>query len=137
MSFTDKVTTLNEGFKRPVYWNKYKATDNKVVEIPVANAEKHITESLDSSYQRAKRLFVLAYDNTAGGSNEGSFDSFKKYFLLRVKFENCNIEIDERNFYDQPINDLIKQYDKVRKRLTGQGDDSTIGCLWDFAYYEK
>ena len=41
---------LNEGFKRPVYWNKYKVIDNKVVEIAAANAEKHLRKLLDSSY---------------------------------------------------------------------------------------
>ena len=91
---------------------------------------------LDSSYQGVKRLFVLAYDNTEG-NNRASVDSFKKYFLPRVKTENYNIEIDGRNFYDQPINDSIKQYDKVRKVSTGQGDDYTTGCLLDFAYFEK
>ena len=35
---------LNEGFKRHVYWNKYKAIDNKVEEIDTANAEKHIRQ---------------------------------------------------------------------------------------------
>ena len=35
------VKQLNEGFKRLVYWNKYKLIDNKVVEIAAANAEKH------------------------------------------------------------------------------------------------
>ena len=60
------VKQLNEGFKRPVYWNKYKVIDNKVVEIAAANAEKHIRESLDLSYQGVKRLFVLAYGNKAG-----------------------------------------------------------------------
>ena len=39
--------------------------------------------------------------------------------------------IDGRNFYDQPINDLIKQYDEVRKVSTGQGDDYTTRCLLD------
>ena len=37
------------------------------------------------------------------------------YFLPRVKIENRNIEIDGRNFYDQRIDDSIKQYDEVRK----------------------
>ena len=31
----------------------------------------------------------------------------------------------EKNFYDQPINDLIKQYDGVREASTRQGDDYT------------
>ena len=44
--------------------------------------------------------------------------------------------IDGRNFYDQPINDMIKQYDKVRKVSTRQGDDYTTGCLLDYAYFK-
>ena len=64
-------------------------------------------------------------------------NSYKKYFLPRIKIENYNIEIDGRNFYDQPINDSIKQYDEIRKISTGQGDDYTTGCLLDFSYFEK
>ena len=64
-------------------------------------------------------------------------DSHRKYFLPRIKIENYIIEIDVRNFYDQPIHDSIKQYDEVRKVSTGQGDDYTTGCLLDFAYFEK
>ena len=45
--------------------------------------------------------------------------------------------IDGRNFYDQPINDLKKQYDKVRKALTGQGDDYTTGCFLDYVYFKE
>ena len=78
---------MNEGFKRPVYWNKYKVIDNNVVEIAAANAEKHIRELLDSSYQGVKRLFVLVYDNTAG-DNHVSVNSSKKYFLPRVRIKN-------------------------------------------------
>ena len=78
---------MNEGFKRPVYWNKYKVIDNKVVEIAAANAEKHIRELLDSSYQRVKRLFVLVCYNTAG-DNHVSVNSSKKYFLPRVRIKN-------------------------------------------------
>ena len=65
------------------------------------------------------------------------FYSYKKYFLPRIKTDKYNIEIDGRNFYDQPVTDLIKQYDEVRKISTGQGDDYTTGCLLDFDYFEK
>ena len=51
--------------------------------------------------------------------------------------KNYNIEIDGRNFYDQSINDLIKEYDEVTKISTGQCDNCTTGCLLDFAYFEK
>ena len=81
-------------------------------------------------------MFVLAYYNTSS-NDQVSIDSFKKYFLPRVKIENCNIEIDGKNFYDQPINDSIKQYDEIRKITAGQDDDYTTGCSLDFAYFEK
>ena len=76
--------------------------------------KKYIRELLDSSCRRVNRLFVLAYHNTEG-NNQVSVDSYKKCFLPRIKINNYNIEIDGRNVYDQPINDLIKQYDEVRK----------------------
>ena len=91
---------------------------------------------LDSSYQGVKRFYVLAYRNQ-GGANRATADSHRRYFLPRVKIENYNIEIDGRNFYDQPINDSIKQYDEIRKISTGQGYDYTTGCLLDFSYFEK
>ena len=79
-------------------------------------------------------MFVLPYgssDNVTNGY------SYRKHFLPRLKIKNHNIEIDGRNFYDQSINDLIRQYDEVRKISTGQDDDYTTGCLLDFAYFEK
>ena len=83
---------LSKRFKRSIYWNKYKVIDNILVQI-AANEEKYIRELLDSSYQVVKRLFVLAYINTVGRS-QVSVDSYKKYFLPRVKIEKYNIEID-------------------------------------------
>ena len=80
---------LSEGFKRPIYWNEYKVTPNKTVEIAAVNEEKYMRE-----------LFVFAYDNTAG-NNQVSVDSYKKYFLPRVKIDNYNIEIDGRNLINQ------------------------------------
>ena len=129
---TEIAKQLSEEFKRSVYW----VIDSKVVEITNANTKRNMRELLDSSYQGVKRLFVLAYNNTEG-NNQVSVDSFKKYFLPRVEIETYNIEIDGRNFYDQPINDSIKQYDEIRKISTGQGDDYTTGCLLDFSYFEK
>ena len=126
---------LSEGFKRSIYWNKYKVIKN-IVEIAANNEEKPIRGLLDSSRKGLKRLFVLVFNNTTG-NDQVSVDSYKKYFLPRVKIENYNIEIDGSNFYDQPINDSIKQYDEIRKKSTGQGDDYTTGCLLDFAYFGK
>ena len=81
-------------------------------------------------------MFVLVYNNTAG-NDQVSIDSYKKYFLPRVKTENYNIKIAGKNFYNQPNNDSVKQYDEIRKISTGQGDYYTTGCLLYFTYFEK
>ena len=73
---------LNEGFKRAIYWNEYKVTPNKTVEIAAVNDVKYIRELLDSSCQGVKRLFVLAYNNTAG-NNQVSVDSYKKILFTK------------------------------------------------------
>ena len=85
---------MTEGFKRLVYWNKYKIIPNKTYD-----ENDNIRKLLDSSYQGVKRLLVLAYRNQ-GGANRVTANSHRRYFFPRVKIENYNIEIDGRNFYD-------------------------------------
>ena len=75
---------LNEGFKRPIYWNEYKVTPNKIVELAAINEAKYIRELLDLSCQGVKRLFVLVCDNTAG-NNQVSVDSYKNIFFQELK----------------------------------------------------
>ena len=72
------------------------------------------------SFQGFRRLFVLANAIVAGAANdEAGMKDNKKYFLPKREIKNYNVLIDGRNFYDQSINDLIKQYDEVRKVSTG------------------
>ena len=126
---------LNEGSKRSVYWNSYETKPANVIE-----QEKKISELLNASFQGVKRLFVLAYfiaapvgDNPA--DNTAGIKSNKKYFLRRGEIKNYNVLIVGINFYDQSINDIIKQHDEFRKVSTRYGDDYTTGCLLDYAYF--
>ena len=96
---------LSEGFNRSTYWNKYKISFKNY-------NDEYIRERLDASFQGVNKLFVLPY---AAGDNITDENSYRKYFLPRFKIENYNIKIDARNFYGQPINDSIKQYDEIEK----------------------
>ena len=80
-------------------------------------------------------MFVLAFNNTDGDAKVER-KNHQKYFLWRVMFTNYNVLIDGRNFYDQPINDLVKQYGEFRKTATWQGDDYTTGCLWGYPFFK-
>ena len=100
---------------------------------------------LDASFQGVRRLFVLAFNNTNATipnnpinntANRVERNSHTKYFLPRINITNYNVLIDGGNFYDQPINDKTKQYDKIRKIAIGQGGDYTAGCLLDCQYFK-
>ena len=132
---------LEDGFNRPVYCKKYQT---KIEKRNLDN--NNLTRfPLDASFQGVRRLFVLDFNNTEGTipnnpinntANRLERNSHRKYFFPRVNITNYNVLIDGRNFYNQTINDLIKQYDEIRKIATGQGDDFTTGCLLDFQNFK-
>ena len=59
---------LNEGFKRSVYWNKYK------IILKDYAANENIRERLDASFQGVSKLFVLAYQRGNNYLNEEAFN---------------------------------------------------------------
>ena len=137
---------LNEGFKRTIYRNQY--VSKPFPETPQKKAG--ITRfALDAAFQGVNRLFVLAFEDTRRDeaadapaprnlvANRVIRDSYRKYFVPRVDITRCNVLIDGRNFYDQPINDSIRKYDEIRKIATGKGDNYATGCLLDYNYFKK
>ena len=100
-------------------WNKaWKVTEKR----------KNLYELFKTSFQGVKRLFALAYviaAPSAGGNSDNTavITSNKNYFIARGEIENYNVLFDGRNCYDQPINDITKQHDEVRKASMGYSDD--------------
>ena len=45
--------------------------------------------------------------------------------------------IDGRNFFDQPINSMIKTYENIREIATKQRGDYATGCLLDYSYSKE
>ena len=135
------VKLLEQGFKRPAYWNEYQT---KIESRNLGN--NNLTRfPLHASFQGVRRLFAIVFNNTTvnvpndtinNTNNRVERNSHTKHFLPRVNITNYIVLIDGRNLYDQPINGLTKQYDKVRKISTGQGDDCTTGCLLDYQYFK-
>ena len=132
---------LNEGFKRSVYWNEYKSK----IESKEAYKNNLTRFPLDASFQGTNRLFALPLDNTtenddevaaSNTANKVQRDSHRKYFLPRVDIINYNVLIDGRNFYDQPVNEKVKNHDEIRKIAKGKGDDYKTGCLLDYQYFK-
>ena len=90
------VKLLEEGFKRPVYWNEYQTKiesrnldNNNLTRFP-----------LDASFKGVRRLFVFPFDYTDNGAKNVERNSHRKYFPPRVNITNHNVLIDGINFYD-------------------------------------
>ena len=112
------IKLLEEGFKRPTYWNEYQIKIEKR-DLDNNNLERFL---LDAFFQRVRRSFVLSFNNTIvnvpNNPTNNTNDRFvrnrhTKYFFFRVNITNYNVLIDGRNFYDQPIYELIKRYDEI------------------------
>ena len=123
---------ISSGVTKPVFWNEYKST----IETHVSDATNLKRILLDSSFQGANRLFVLANIND-GVLNAIDMDSRRKYALPREKLTKFNVLIDGRNVYDQPISSDITKYEELLKLAIGKGEDYETGCLLDYDYYKK
>ena len=120
---------LNDGFKRTVHWNEYKAVPDATA---TAAADPYI-KTLDSSFRGVNRLFALGF---ARGNNDPTRNRIQRYYLPHVDITEYNILIDGRNFYDQPINNKIRQYDEIRKVATRKDDNYATGCILDYKYFK-
>ena len=116
---------LSDGFERPIYWNKYKVIDNKVVKVAAANGENYIRELLDCSWQGFKRFFVLVYNNKKG-NNQVSVDSFKRKIFQDLKLKITILKLMEEMFM---ISQLMTQLSNMIKPEKYQQDKVKITQL--------
>ena len=79
---------------------------------------------------QVNRLFVLSFENEDGRTSHST------YYHPKVEIQDSSVMIDGRNFFDQPINNMTKTYENIRKITTGQVDDYTTGCLLDCSYFK-
>ena len=92
---------------------------------------QYLNHLVDLSFQGVNRLFVLYFEKENGRT------SHSEYYLPKVEVKDYNVNIDDKNFFDQPVNNDIKTYENIRKIATGQGDDYATDCLLDYPYFKE
>ena len=115
---------LKSGFKRVINWNKYLSKPELLAQNP------NLNYLVEPSFQRANRLFVLAFENDDDRTSD------EEYYLPTIEIKDYNIVINGENFFNRPIKNNKITYDNIRKIDTGQGDDYTTGCLLNYSYFE-
>ena len=82
---------LKNGFQRTITWKKYLIKP----ELYAQNAS--LNHLVEPSFQGINRLFVLAFEN------HDHRTSNKRYYIPNVEIKDCNVMIDGKNFFDQPV----------------------------------
>ena len=82
---------------------------------------------LNQTLQELTDFLFLVYSDQ--DENSKSYKA-KMYYLWKVFIKNYNT-INVKNFYDQPVDFDIMQYEEIRRLITGQGEDYTTGCLFE------
>ena len=115
---------LKSDFKRVINWNKHLSKPELLAQNPNLN---HLVQP---SFQGVNRLFVLVFE----GDTQRT--SAKDYYLPNVEIKDYNVMINGENVFDQPIKNNKVTFENIKKIATGQGDDYTTGCLFNYPYFK-
>ena len=116
---------LKSRFKKTTNCNKYLSKPESLAPNPNLN---HLVETC---FQGVNRLFVLLFEDDAQRTSR------KRHYLLNVEIKDCNVVIDQKNFFDQPVKNNKIRYKNIRNIVTGQGGIYVTGCLLDYRYFKE
>ena len=77
-------------------------------------------------------MFVFSFKNS---NNDPTRDSTEKYYIPLVEIKDFNSLIDNKPFFDQPIKNKQKAYEKLTEM--SRNDDYTAGKLLDYLYHRN
>ena len=82
---------------------------------------------IDPTFTKVNRLFVLSF------ANKDDRTSFSKYYTPRVEIKDFNVLIDDKSFFDIPIKNREKAYERIIEM--SRNNDYTTGNLSDYEYF--
>ena len=93
---SELLPQLKNGFKRTITWNKY------LIKPGLLAKNGNLNHSFEPSFQGINILFILAFQN------DDQKISNKRYYILNAEIKDCNVIIDGKIFFDQPVrNDKV------------------------------
>ena len=85
---------------------------------------------IDQTFTNINRLFVLSFARDNPGEKRDSH-----YYVPNARIKDFNILIDAKGFFDLPVKDEEKAYEKIIE--ISNNDDYTTGNLLDFVYFKE
>ena len=116
---------IESGLRRTSNWDKYQS---KVAE---QTQNRYLGFIINPNFRGVNRLFILSFEDRR------VWDSNQQYFFPNVETKDCNVLIDGRNLFNQPVKNDLRKYDNIRKIAVGPGNDYTNACFLDHLYFKK
>ena len=115
---------LKSGFRRSIKWNKY------MPQMSNQNKNKNLNYLIDPTFSNVNRLFVLSFEN------EDDRTSYYKYYMPSIEIKDYNVLIDGNAFFQLPVKNLEKTYEKITQ-ITDHRGYYTRGNLLDHEYFKE
>ena len=96
---------LKSGFKKTIKWNKYRS------QMSIQNNNNNLNYLTDPTFTNVNRLFVLLFERTE--DHKDYRDSFSHYYVPKVQIKYFNVLTDGRSFFDLPVRNEEKAYEKI------------------------
>ena len=91
---------------------------------------------IDSTFTNVNRLFILTFQRIAGENNTTKdTDFFSDYYLHNVEIKDFNVLINEKSFFDLPVETEEESYEKIIEM--SNNNYYATGNLLDFGYFKE
>ena len=115
---------LKSGFRTTIKWFKYMS------HMTNQNKNNNLNYLIDTTFSNVNRLFVLSFEN------EDDRTSYYKYYIPSVEIKDYNVLIDGNVFFELPIKNIDKTYEKIIQ-ITDHSSYYTRGNLLDYKYFKE
>ena len=73
----------------------------------IERQNQYLDYLVDHGFEGVNRLFVLPFKDNAGRTVQ------TRYFLPVVEIKDCNVILDGKNCFNQPVRDDSRKYDNI------------------------
>ena len=94
------------------------------------NKNNNLNYLTDTAFSNVNRLFVLSFEN------EDDRTSYYKYYVPSVEIKDYNVLIDGNAFFELPIKNIEKSYEKIIQ-IADHSGYYTRGNLVDYEYFKE
>ena len=95
-------------------------------------AQNHYLDyGIDPNFQGINRLFLSSLEDSTIRTVH------TEYLLPKLGKKDYKIVVSGLNFFNQPVQNDMRSFEKVKKSVMSRGDNYKTGCLLDYPFFKE